>query len=316
MSELAVWDGPIIDAHQHFWDPAANPHPWLQPGVRIPFRYGNYDALKRRYLPPDYRADVGAHKVVESVYIETEWDANDPIGETRYASGLAEEYGLPNAIVAQAWLNRADVATVLSKQAAFPLVRSVRHKPDGPQRPGEPGKSLMSDEAWRQGYALLERYQLHFDLQTPWWNLGEAELLARDFPRTMIILNHSGLPSDRSEHGLQAWHAAMARFAALPNARVKISGIGQPGRPWVVTENRWIVEEIIAMFGAERAMFASNFPVDGLCGTFDEIYGGFKQIAARYDVREQQLLFHDTAKAIYRPVVPAMSTEPRSGIAP
>ncbi len=302
MSELAVWDGPIIDAHQHFWDPAANLHPWLQPGVRIPFRYGNYDALKRRYLPPDYRADAGAHKVVESVYIETEWDANDPIGETRYASGLAEEYGLPNAIVAQAWLDRTDIATVLSQQAAFLLLRSVRHKPGGPQRPGEPGKSLMSDETWRQGYALLDRHGLHFDLQTPWWNLGEAEQLARDFPRTMIILNHSGLPSDRSEHGLQAWHAAMARFAAFPNVRVKISGIGQPGRPWTVADNRWIVEEIIAMFGAERAMFASNFPVDGLCGTFDQIYSGFKQIAARYSEREQRLLFHDTAKAIYRTV--------------
>ena len=52
---MARYDGPIVDAHQHFWEPERNPHPWLQPGVQIPFRYGNYDAIKRRYLPDDYR---------------------------------------------------------------------------------------------------------------------------------------------------------------------------------------------------------------------------------------------------------------------
>ena len=46
-----LWSGPIVDAHQHFWDPIANDHPWLRPDVVIPFRYGDYSAIKRRYLP-------------------------------------------------------------------------------------------------------------------------------------------------------------------------------------------------------------------------------------------------------------------------
>ena len=58
---MARYDGPIVDAHQHFWEPERNPHPWLQPGVQIPFRYGNYDAIKRRYLPDDYRWDAGRY---------------------------------------------------------------------------------------------------------------------------------------------------------------------------------------------------------------------------------------------------------------
>jgi predicted TIM-barrel fold metal-dependent hydrolase len=302
MSQDQLWSGPVVDAHQHFWDPVANNHPWLKPDCNIPFRYGDYSAIKRRYLPDDYLADAAGHRVSETVYVETEWDPETPIDETRYATGLSERYGFPNAIVAQAWLDRGDAPSVIAGHAAFPLVRSVRHKPGGPATPDAVGRerSLMSNETWRSGYALLERHGLHFDLQTAWWNLDEAVRLARDFPRTLIVLNHAGLPSDRSSAGLAGWHAAMARFAAEPNVRVKISGLGQRDRRWSADDNRWIVEEIVAMFGAERAMFASNFPVDSLCGSFDTIFSGFKQIAARYSEVDQQRLFCDTARSVYQ----------------
>jgi len=128
MSDENIWTGPVVDAHHHFWDPIANDHPWLRPGVIIPFRYGDYSAIKRPYLPDDYRKDAAGHAVCETVYVETEWDPNTPLDETRYASGLNARYRLPNAIVGQAWLNRDDAATVIAGQAAFPLVRSIRHK--------------------------------------------------------------------------------------------------------------------------------------------------------------------------------------------
>jgi predicted TIM-barrel fold metal-dependent hydrolase len=297
----ARWIGAAVDAHQHFWDPVLNPHPWLRPDVTIPFRYGDYSAIKRRYLPDDYRADAAGHDIRETVYVEAEWDPSGPVDETRYAAALASRHGLPSAIVAQAWLDRADVAGVLAAQAAFPLVRSVRHKPGGPVRSDEAcERTPMCDDVWRRGYALLERYGLHFDLQTPWWNLHEATLLARDFPKTTIVLNHAGLPADRSADGLKSWHAAMAAFAEAPNVRVKISGLGRPGRPWTVEDNRWIVEETIAMFGPGRAMFGSNFPVDSLCGTFDAVWSGFRRIASRYSVADQRLLFCETARNVYR----------------
>jgi predicted TIM-barrel fold metal-dependent hydrolase len=302
LEKYPLWDGPIVDAHHHFWDPVANDHPWLKPETNIPFRYGDYNAIKRRYLPPEYREDAARHNVVQTVYVETEWDPADPIGETRYATSVAERFGLPNAIVAQAWLDRADIVEVLSGQAAFDLVRSVRHKPGGASSADQAAncRTLMTDETWRKGYALLEQHGLNFDLQAAWWHLDEAILLARDFPSTTIILNHTGLPSDRSSEGIKGWHKAMSKLAEMPNVCVKISGIGQKGRPWTVEENGYIISETIEMFSAERAMFASNFPVDSLCGSFDEIYSGFKQIAARYPLSEQAKLFAETARRHYR----------------
>jgi predicted TIM-barrel fold metal-dependent hydrolase len=298
----AGWTGVIIDAHQHFWDPALKRQPWLAPGVLIPFRYGDYTAMKRRYLPDDYRRDASGFTIEQTVYVETEWDPTDPGGEVRYATALAAKYGFPNAIVAQAWLDRDDVATVLADHARSNLVRSVRHKPGGPAHPSEIGthKTLMSDPTWRRGYALLEQHGLHFDLQTPWWNLDEAAALAEDFPAVTIILNHAGLPAQRDADGLAAWHAAMARFAAHPNTVVKLSGMGVPRAPWTPEANGWIVNTAIALFGADRTMFGSNFPVDSLCASFADIVDGFRTILADAPVATQSAFFAETARRIYR----------------
>lgn len=296
-------DFPVVDAHHHFWDPVANPIPWLREEPMIAFRYGDYSAIRRPYLPDDYLRDSAGIAIAKSVYVETEWDPTDPLGETRWVTSVAETSGYPHAVVAQAWLDRADVEEVLAGQAAFPLVRSIRHKPRAAPRPdgvreGTPGS--MSDPAWRRGFAHLAPNGLSFDLQVVWWHLEEAARLAADFPDTTIILNHTGLPSDRTEAGLRGWHQAMARLAREPNVAVKISGIGQPGVPWTADGNRRVVLETIELFGIERCMLASNFPVDGLCADFRTIYDGFDRITAELSRDERRRLFHDNAVAYYR----------------
>ncbi|AXD70377.1 amidohydrolase family protein [Salmonella enterica] len=297
-----MYNGPIIDAHQHFWEPDINPHPWLEKDAQIPFRYGDYNAIKHRYLPPDYLADAAGHRIVASVYIDAEWDPRDPLGETQYIHQVAQKYSYPNAVVAQAWLHHDNAAELLARQAQWPLVRSVRHKPGGATTPDEAKsgiRSLMSDERWRQGFDLLKKHHLHFDLQTPWWHLDEAALLARDFPEMQIILNHTGLPADRSVEGLTAWRKAIGKVAQCENVVVKISGLGQEKIPWTVENNRQIVLDTIAIFGADRAMFASNFPVDSLCVKLDVLWQGFKIMVKDLTAKDQKALFYENARRIY-----------------
>lgn len=293
-------DFPIADAHQHFWDIERNYHPWLRDEPPIPFRYGDYRAIRRRYLPADYLADAAPHQVVRTVYVEAEWDPADPIGETRYIERLRAQTGLPTVMVAQAWLDRDDCAAVLAQQSSFDFVRSIRHKPRANASAGDGAPGGMTDPAWRAGFARLAPAGLHFDLQTPWWHLAEAAALATDFPDTTIILNHTGLPSDRSPAALAAWRQAIGKLAACPNAMIKISGLGQPGRAWTVAANRDVVLAAIDAFGVERSMFASNFPVDSLCASFDTIFSGFRQIVRDFPAHEQRALFHDNAVRIYR----------------
>ena len=241
--------------------------------------------------------------MVKTVHVETEWDPADPVGETHWLQEVIEATGFPHAIVAQARLDRDDVEAVMAGHAALARVRGIRHKPHAaaaPDRaqPGAPGS--MGDPIWRRGYALLARYGLSFDLQTPWWHLAEAAALARDFPQTQIILNHTGLPSDRSAAGLAGWREAMRTLAKEPNVACKISGLGQPGRPWTVESNRPVVLDAIEIFGVERCMFASNFPVDSLVAGFDTIFDGFKTIVAGLGATKQAALFHDNAVRFYR----------------
>jgi predicted TIM-barrel fold metal-dependent hydrolase len=80
---------------------------------------------------------------------------------------------------------------------------------------------------------------------------------------------------------------------------VKISGLGVPGRAWTADSNRELVLGAIERFGIARAMFASNFPVDGLCASFDAIVTGVRTIVHDFPAAEQRALFHDNAIRIY-----------------
>lgn len=292
----------IIDAHHHFWDLDANYLPWLSDRP-VSFRYGDYEAIKRNYLADDFRRDAADFELAGSVFVETEWDPTDPLGEVRWLADLRAREGLPSVMVAQAWLDRGDAEEVLAAHGATDFVRGIRHKPRAAPTPdaAEPGApGSMGDPAWRRGYAMLAPNGLGFDLQTPWWHLSEARTLADDFPDTPLYLNHTGLPADRSDEGLAGWRAAMRTLAGAGNTAVKISGLGLPGRRWSVDDNRRIVLDTIDIFGVDRCMFASNFPVDSLVGDYGTIMGGFSRITEDFSETERRALFHDNAARFYR----------------
>jgi predicted TIM-barrel fold metal-dependent hydrolase len=296
-------DFPIIDPHQHFWDLGRNYYPWLSDPKPIPFRYGDYSVLKRNYLPPDYRRDAGALNIVKTVHVEALWDRSDPTGETRWLDEVAREHGLPSAVIGAAYFDRPDIDEVLAKHARSPLVRGVRNFPASAETVAQQSRGAagsMDDPKWRRGYALLEKYRFSFDLQTPWWHFDAAAALAGDFPKTQIVIVHTGMPSDRSTEGLAAWRAALETVAAQPNVAIKVSGLGRRGLPWTLTANGGIIRDAINIFGPERAMFASNYPVDSLAGSFQMIYGGFRAAISNRQIEERRMLFHDTAARIYR----------------
>jgi predicted TIM-barrel fold metal-dependent hydrolase len=294
----------IVDAHQHFWDlDGPLRYPWLQDEPPIPFRYGNYSAIRRSYLPEHYRRDAARQRIVATVHMEAEVRRDQEVAETRWVHDIAERHGLPKAVVGHAHFEADDIAEVLKGHAAYPLTRAIRQKPRTfPSArdivDGAPGS--MSDPQWRRGLARLADHGLHYELQVPYWHLRQAAELARAMPEIRIVLNHTGVPGDRSAAALAVWRDGMAALAAEPNTRVKISGIGMPGQPWTVAANRPIVLTTIELFGADRCMFASNFPVDSLCASYDTIFDGFEAIVAHLPPADQRKLFRDNALREYR----------------
>jgi predicted TIM-barrel fold metal-dependent hydrolase len=294
---------PIVDAHHHFWDLQRNYYSWLCDRRPMPFRYGDYGAIRRTYLAHDYLRDSAKYRIVETVHMEAEWDRADPVAETRWLETVKAESGLPSACVGHAEPDRRDIAEVLANHAKSPLVRGIRHKPKAapdPRGSTRGAAGSMDDPRWRDGYALLERFGFSYDLQTPWWHLDAAAALAADFPRTQIIINHTGLPSDRSEGALRAWRLSLECVARQPNVAIKISGLGRPGLPWTVEANGPIIRDTISISGVDRCMFASNFPVDSLIGSFGTIYDGFFAAIAGRSLADHHKLFCDNAIRLYR----------------
>lgn len=295
---------PIIDAHHHFWDLSLATQPWLCAPPWIPFRYGDYAAIRRDFMPANYHRVSAGHNVVATITMEAEWDEARQLDETRWIAGLREtDPRFPAAHVARTILDAPHAPDEIAAHAAFAFVKGVRHKPTAapsPDRIERGARGSMSDPAWRRGYAALGENGLHFELQAPWWHVDELLDLIAAFPQTPVVIDHCFMPVDRSPDAMFGWRGAIERAASAPQTTMKISGFGIKGVGWPFDQQRPIIEHLIASFGAARCMFASNFPVDGLTGSFDTIFSGFKAATARLSLAERRALFHDTAARVYR----------------
>lgn len=293
----------LIDAHHHFWNLDQHHYPWLSDQPEPHFFLGNYDALKRNYLPADYRRDSAAHRVIATVHCEAEWTRDDQVGETAWLTQVHEQEGLPTAIVAHAWFHTPNSQEVLARQAGFKLVRGIRSKPVTALRPdlmqrGLPGS--MQDPRWLEGYARLQAHGLSWDLRVPYWHLPEAAEVAAMFPGIPVVLNHTGFPWDRSEEGLAAWRKAMEVIARQPHVWLKVSEFGLKDQPWDYASNRRIVLEALQIFGIERCMFASNFPVAGLRVDYDTLVRSVARMVSGFSAAQQHAFFVGNAARFYR----------------
>ena len=293
----------IVDPHHHFWDLDAIYYAWLTDQPLASFPFGDYDVLRQNYLPENYWRDAEGHNVVKTVHVEADAHAGDPLDETRWLTQLHESESAPNAIVAWVPLIHPETEEMLAKQAENSLVKGIRTKPQVTNSPdgsiaGQPG--TMQDQAWLKDLALFEKYGLSWDMRVPYWHLEEAADVARALPNVQMILNHAGLPWDRSEQGLDIWRRGMEALAACENVTTKISFLLLPDGPWDDDQNAQVIRETIEIFGVDRSMFASNYPVDRLRASFDTIYSLFKWTVSDYAIEDQRKLFAENAMRIYR----------------
>ena len=291
---------PIIDAHQHFWDLSMLKHPWLCEKPLIKFRYGDYLKICKNFLPSDYLKISKNQNIVKTIHMEAEWNKSNPIEETIWLHKIFDKFNFPNALVAQAWLHENDADSILKHHSQYPLVRGIRQKPNYTDKSKPIIK--LNNENFRKGYQLLGKYDLLYELQIPWEYLPDATNLAKTFPDITIILNHTGLPNDRSKNGILRWKENLTEFSFQYNTALKISGIGLKNQQWNLKNNGEIINSAIDIFGIDRCMFASNFPVDSLCATFDEIYDTFFEATKSLSFEQRKKLFHDNALKYYRPI--------------
>jgi len=160
----------------------------------------------------------------------------------------------------------------------------------------------MSDPQWRRGLKLLEQLGLIYDFRVPYYHLKEGAELPALCPNLQFIVNHAGLPRDRSSEGLAIWREGMRALAAHPNVAVKVSGLSLPGMPWTAQTQGAVILETIDLFGIDSCMFASNFPPDNCVTEYAPMMDAFEAVMARFSDDERDRFFYANAKRYYRPV--------------
>jgi predicted TIM-barrel fold metal-dependent hydrolase len=313
-------DLPICDPHHHLWDHADNPY--LLPELLADTGSG-HNVVSTVFVEcfSMYRAD-GA-------------DELKPVGETEFVNGVAAmtasgRYGdirVCAGIVSYTDLTLGEGAGVVLDEhmRLSDRFRGIRHAAgwDADDRVRNshtnPPQHLYLQEDFRLGFAELEKRNLSFDAWLYHTQIPELTDLARAFPNVTIVFDHFGGPlgigpyMGKSDEIFAQWCEDAAVLARCENVYAKLGGIVMPinGFGWHKREMPATSDEIvestgryhrkaIELFGPERCMFESNFPVDKQSCSYPVLWNAFKKIAADFNADDKARLFHDTAAEAYR----------------
>lgn len=300
----------IIDAHHHLWDLTKNSYPWLA-AADHDRGWGDWSALRKSYRLADFLRDAEDQDLVGSVHVQANFDPANPVGETEWLESVAAapgSRGFPHAIVAFADLSAGDAGETVAAQAAHARVRGIRQVLNRHRDPklNRASRDYLADPAWRRNYALLARHGLSFDAQVYHHQMAELADLARAHPQTTVILDHCGMPVERDGDAVEGWRRGMRRLASCPNVFVKLSGFGMFDLNWTDESIRPVVREAIDLFGPERCMFGSNFPVDRLMADYGRLWNAYRGAVEDLPASDRHSLFAGTAARAYRLDLPRL----------
>lgn len=287
-----MYQGQIIDTHMHIWD-IANGYQWLPHLAK--------GVLHHNFFPSDYLEMSRHQPISQMICIECGGFPQNPVLETKWMQQQADLYGAPQGIVAFAKLDSPEIESLLKQHSEYPNLRGIRMPLNyvagcfGADR-----DDYMRDSAWRKGYALLSKYHLHFEMQIFDTQMPDACKIAKEFPDTLIVLQHLGWPIQSDLSYLNEWKQRLTPLAQYPNVVIKISCIG-----WIFQNNDEktilpYIQEAVELFGPNRCIVGSNCPPDRVYLSFDDIFHLFRKALANHSDLDQEKIFYGNAKRIYR----------------
>ncbi|MGA3148019.1 MAG: amidohydrolase family protein [Acidimicrobiales bacterium] len=286
---MAVQPTRVVDAHVHLWDPARTD--WY-PYLSHPPQQGPGDASRmyRRFDVDTYRAESSRWNVEKFVNVAAATGRHS-IEETIELDDGANAGGGPDAIVGglPPTDTLAEAVELLDRQMTASRFRGVRPMGihDGPL----PDVGVLE---------ALEERNLLFELMTHADQLQVAAEQLAGLDLTVVV-EHTGWPRSATDEEHALWRVGIDALAGLGQHVVcKLSGLAMPfGSMSADTLAPWL-EYAIDAFGVDRCMFASNFPVDAVYGTFDDLYSAFSAITAGLDGESREKLFAGNAERVYR----------------
>jgi len=295
-----TYSGPVIDTHHHIW--LRKDVGWLA-DPPIPRMFGDYFGIRRDYPVEEFMQDVKPAGITRSVHVTAMWGPGRALDESKWLQAVADKHGFPHAIVCNADLADPSADAALEAQKQFPNLRGVRQMlywDNEPVRQGAPRPDFCNDPAFRRGFALLEKHDLHFELQVFAGQAAHAVELIKAFPNVRMILVHAGMLASRTQAAIDQWRTALTAMAAHPNLHVKISGLGMYSSGITLAQARQVIRDVIQIFGVNRTIYGSNFPLEKLHASYVDFFGIYRAVLSEYTDAEQRAVLHDNAVKFYR----------------
>jgi predicted TIM-barrel fold metal-dependent hydrolase len=290
----------LIDAHHHIWPQADLP--WLN-GPMQPRIFGPYESIMRDYPLGEFRQDTARAGVVASVYVQANWATERFEDEVAWVQSIADDQGLIRGIVGYADFTTDDVRPQLDRLSAYPLMRGVRqqlHWHENPLYRFASQPDLARNRAVQKNVAHLAEYGWSFDLQVFDQQMPGARELADSAPDVTFILQHAGMLEDTSDEGRQRWLANLRVLAEAPNVVTKLSAFGTFIHRNDPSHIARMITDAVSVFGAERCLFGSNFPIEKIWTDYDALAQAFIDATDSLGGVAQQQIFFDNAARVYR----------------
>lgn len=275
-----------IDAHQHFWRIADEGRSWPPPGL---------GALYRDFLPPDLAPLLARHGIERTLLVQSLPDEDD----TQFMLDLAWRHRFIGGVVGWVDMKGADAPQRIAALACDPLLKGLR-----------PMLQDLDDDAWIDDAALAPAVQamldhaLVFDALVLPRHLEALLRFAERFPALPVVIDHGAKPGIRADglaDGLTTWRRGLARLAALPSVHCKLSGlVTEAGPGWRIEDLRPCVDCILALFGPERVIWGSDWPVLHLAADYAAWIAASEALLDGLDYAARGAIFGGNAQRLYR----------------
>ena len=285
----------VVDPHFHYW--FRRTHSWLRGEGELDIKdhcAGDLTPIATDYSIEAFWNEPNKYIIDKSVHIQCYND--DPIQETAKSQQLYEKYGQPNGIIGYAELQSNDIENILKQHMNYRNFRGIRqmldYHPKYSNRRQSPYPELIKDKNLSNGLKIMAKYGLIFDLHIYPIQMNDAyHYICKNHPNLTIVLNHCGFPL-KEEWNL--WKTGMKKLSQCSNVNVKLSGFAVFFENNAKKDKKYmqdIILFVIKHFGVKRCMFASNFPVDKLYWTYDELYDTYFDILKRNNFSKDEI--HD-----------------------
>ena len=277
---------PIVDAHHHFWDRSMNQfdHKWQEEE--------NHKKICRNFLPEDLAPLIKEKGVEKTVFVQTQ----HTVQENDWVLSMAEQHEWLAGVVGWVDLAGNDCESQIERYQSKSKFVGVRHLTQG-----EPDDDFIVSSAVCQGLALLEKYDVAFDLLFFVKHLKHGKTVARKFPNLRLVIDHLAKPAIKNQD-MSVWKDELIAASKFENVYCKLSGMVTEAdwANWKTTDLKPYVEIAIEAFGPKRCMFGSDWPVCELAASYSAVFDALVECIGGVSEAERAQMLGQTAIDFYR----------------